>query len=75
MLGVTITSATPALLSVSWYKDQQQLYGIRYFGGTSNIPSLTINNVTDTDDGTYRCDIYNGVGKASVDINLFTWSE
>ncbi|CAC5364941.1 unnamed protein product [Mytilus coruscus] len=50
------------------------LTGSRYHGGTIGIPSLTINNVGATDDGTYTCYIYNGVGQASVDINLFTWN-
>ncbi|CAC5378523.1 Tyrosine-protein phosphatase non-receptor type 11,Tyrosine-protein phosphatase non-receptor type 13,Tyrosine-protein phosphatase corkscrew,Tyrosine-protein phosphatase non-receptor type 6 [Mytilus coruscus] len=74
VLGVTITSSTPALLSVYWYKSSQRISGIRYHGGTTSIPSLTINNVAVTDDGTYTCSISNGVGTASIDMNLFTWN-
>ncbi|CAC5403868.1 TTN [Mytilus coruscus] len=74
IIGVTITSSTPALLSLRWSKDSQTISGSRYHGGTIGIPSLTINNVGATDDGTYTCYIDNGVGQASVDINLFTWN-
>ncbi|XP_063399781.1 hemicentin-2-like [Mytilus trossulus] len=74
VLGVTITSSTPAPLSVYWYKSSLHISGSRYHGGTSSIPSLTINTVRATDDGTYTCTVYNGVGSASVDINLITWN-
>lgn len=75
LLGVTITSSNPTLLSVYWYKSSIHIYGSRYHGGTTSIPSLTIKNVQSADDGTYKCTIDNGVGTASVDINLITWSK
>lgn len=75
ILRVTITSPTPALLYVRWYKDSQYISGNRYYDGTIRKPSLRIISVDATDDGTYTCEIYNGVGRESVDINLFTWSK
>ncbi|VDI15448.1 Hypothetical predicted protein, partial [Mytilus galloprovincialis] len=74
VLGVTVTSFSPTLLSLVWSKGSQKLSGGRFRGGKISNPILTINTVRATDDGTYTCTIYNGVGTAYVDIILFTWN-
>lgn len=38
---------------------------IKYVGGTSNTPSLTIQNVADSDEGNYICTATNAMGTGS----------
>ncbi|XP_071181780.1 neuroglian-like [Mytilus edulis] len=65
----------PYILSAYWQKDSQNISGERFTIVSVSDPKLTINNVVSDDDGIYTCIVFNGVGTASVDISLFTWSE
>lgn len=72
---VNIVTAVPPLKAVIWSRNDQTLFGSRYTDGNIKTPSLSINNITASDDGTYRCFVYNEVGSSYVDIFLFTWSK
>ncbi|CAC5378586.1 unnamed protein product [Mytilus coruscus] len=72
---VTIVTAVPPLKAVIWSRNGKTIFGSRYIGGNIKTPSISINNITASDDGTYRCFVYNEVGSTYVDIFLFTWSK
>ncbi|CAC5377794.1 HMCN [Mytilus coruscus] len=71
-IGLSITlqctvTGNPSHTSVTWNKivnGQQTNIGsnIRYSGGSTNTPSLTISNAIDTDEGYYICTAANAVG-------------
>ncbi|CAC5361478.1 unnamed protein product [Mytilus coruscus] len=71
---VTIVTAVPPLKAVIWSRNGKTLFGSRYIDGNIKSPSLSINSIKASDDGTYRCFVYNGVGSSYVDIFLFTWT-
>ncbi|CAC5384309.1 unnamed protein product [Mytilus coruscus] len=71
---VTIVTAVPPLKVVICSWNGKTLFGSRYINGNISTPSLSINNITALDDGTYRCFVYNEVGSTYVDIFLLTWN-
>ncbi|CAG2187608.1 unnamed protein product [Mytilus edulis] len=50
-MTVTIVTAVPPLKAVIWSRNGQTLFGSRYSDGNTNTPSLSINNITASDDG------------------------
>jgi hypothetical protein len=74
-LAVTVGETHPQISSVDWTKNGNNIdvQGRKYIGGSLQQPNLTINRVDVSDDGTYTCTIYNGIGYGSVDISLLSW--
>ncbi|XP_069115359.1 hemicentin-1-like isoform X2 [Argopecten irradians] len=67
-LGCTV-SAVPAATSITWEKLDTNgnpttinVNGVKYTGGTTGTPSLTIVSAVTTDSGTYRCSATNSIG-------------
>lgn len=67
-------TATPAVTSVSWYKDNNLLStgALRYSGGTTSNPSLTILSVEREDAGKYVCTASNSIGSGSTGDSYVT---
>ncbi|XP_033758139.1 hemicentin-1-like [Pecten maximus] len=68
ILVCTVT-AVPAATSITWQKSDTNgntntinVNGVKYTGGTTGTPSLTIVSAVTTDSGTYRCSATNSVG-------------
>ncbi|OWF47233.1 Neural cell adhesion molecule 1 [Mizuhopecten yessoensis] len=67
-LGCTVT-AVPAATSITWGKTDANgntntinVNGVKYTGGTTGTPSLTIVSAVTTDSGNYRCSATNSIG-------------
>ncbi|XP_021370011.1 hemicentin-1-like [Mizuhopecten yessoensis] len=67
-LGCTVT-AVPAATSIAWEKTDTNgntntinVNGVKYTGGTTGTPSLTIVSSVTTDSGNYRCSATNSIG-------------
>lgn len=75
-LAVTVHGTYPQISSVVWTKNGNNIAvsGSKYVGGSVQQPNLTIKSVDVNDDGTYTCTISNGIGYASVDVSLLSWS-
>ena len=75
-LAVTVHGTYPQISSVVWTKNgiNIDVDGRKYVGGSVQEPHLIIKSVQATDDGTYRCKIFNGIGHGSVNVSLLSWS-
>ena len=75
-LAVIVGGTYPQISSVVWTKNGNNIDvdGAKYVGGSVQTPTLIIKSVEATDDGTYRCTIFNGIGYRSVDVSLLSWS-
>lgn len=74
---VCTVSAVPFQTNVYWEKDgfaQINSGDNGYSGSTTNNPSLTINSVTTSDQGTYRCFATNIVGTGQSSTTQLTVS-
>ena len=71
-LECTVVVSNPERTTIWWYKrDETSLLGEKYSGSTVAVPSLTINNVEESDAGSYVCTATNEHGYAeSTHINL-----
>ena len=76
ILAVTVGGTYPQISSVVWTKNGNDIDvdGRKYVGGSVQKTNLTIKSVEATDDGTYKCEIFNGIGYGSVDVSLLSWS-
>ncbi|XP_025101325.1 hemicentin-1-like isoform X2 [Pomacea canaliculata] len=68
-------TASPAPTGISWYKDGSLLVtsgsGVKYSGGTTSTPDLTINSLAGNDTGKYICKAANNLGSTeSSNITL-----
>ncbi|XP_076457420.1 B-cell receptor CD22-like [Babylonia areolata] len=63
-------SATPAVTSVTWYKDgvPVNMADSRFSGATPALPSLTIVQVQRTDAGDYVCGATNSIGSSNSSV-------
>ena len=75
-LAVIVGGTYPNISSVVWKKNGNNIAvsGSKYVDGNVQQPNLTIKSVEATDDGTYKCEIFNGIGYGSVDVSLLSWS-
>ena len=75
-LTVTVDGTYPQISSVVWTQNGNNIDvdGRKYVDGSVQEPHLIIKSVEATDDGTYRCKIFNGIGHGSVNVSLLSWS-
>ncbi|CAC5377793.1 unnamed protein product [Mytilus coruscus] len=69
--------SNPGATNVIWSKGNQGITvdGSKYVGGSLSNPSLTINNLAASDQGSYRCSVVNSVGQgdsSSVTLSVDT---
>ena len=74
-IAVDIHGTYPPVYSVVWTKNRNKsaVVGWKYVGGSVQEPNLIIKSVEATDDGTYTCTIFNGIGYGSVNVSLLSW--
>lgn len=68
MIDCSVTSKIP-ITSLQWYKDGHRILptSMMFSGGSTEEPSLTLNNFSKQHEGKYRCEVSNGAGTVSSD--------